>query len=491
MKLSIITINYNNADGLRKTLASVASQTYANIEHIIVDGGSMDGSVELIREYADNQAKGEKLKVKCADDSAAETSASRLSPLASCLKWVSEKDTGIYNAMNKGIEIALGKRVVNGDHTSQPILNPSLNQPTPNPFLKEVEHASFAKTWGAHTADSTQYDLLKENAKANRKNPTEAESAMWDILKGNNIGYHFRRQHIILDYIVDFICLEKGLVIELDGGYHNDLEQKEYDERRTAHLQRLGYTELRFKNEELLCNPDDVIKKIKETLESLPSINSLPFREGQGVGSHYIQILNSGDILAADDVTERMFQAMGYGQWAIENETNCQSPIANRPQIPIFYGNMIKVNAAGKVVGKSGYTEYSLRQFYSSTLNHDCAYIRKDLFEEYGLYDENLKIVSDWKWYLQAIGLGRVKPEYVDIDVTIFDDGGISETQLDRRAAERRQVLEELLPPAVLWDYDTHAFEMEQMKRLRRWHLYGLVYFMESVCFKLEKWFRR
>lgn len=51
MKLSIITINYNNADGLRKTLASVASQTYRNIEHIIIDGGSTDGSVDVIREY--------------------------------------------------------------------------------------------------------------------------------------------------------------------------------------------------------------------------------------------------------------------------------------------------------------------------------------------------------------------------------------------------------------------------------------------------------
>ena len=181
-------------------------------------------------------------------------------------------------------------------------------------------------------------------------------------------------------------------------------------------------------------------------------------------------------------------EAMGNGQWAIGNETNRQSPIANLPQIPIFYGNMIKVNSAGKFVGKSGYTEYSLRQFYSSTLNHDCAYIRRDLFEEYGLYDEQLKIVSDWKWYLQAIGLGRVKPEYVDIDVTIFDDGGISETNLALRYAERRKVLEEVLPPAVLWDYDTHAFEMEQMKRLRRWKLYGIVYFMERVLFKLEKW---
>ena len=56
MKLSIVTINYNNAEGLRKTLASVASQTYADIEHIIVDGGSTDGSVEIIRQYADNEA---------------------------------------------------------------------------------------------------------------------------------------------------------------------------------------------------------------------------------------------------------------------------------------------------------------------------------------------------------------------------------------------------------------------------------------------------
>lgn len=61
MHLSIIIINYNNAEGLRKTLASVASQTYPHIEHIIIDGGSTDNSVEVIREYADNQAKGERL----------------------------------------------------------------------------------------------------------------------------------------------------------------------------------------------------------------------------------------------------------------------------------------------------------------------------------------------------------------------------------------------------------------------------------------------
>ena len=121
-------------------------------------------------------------------------------------------------------------------------------------------------------------------------------------------------------------------------------------------------------------------------------------------------------------------------------------------------------------------------------MNHDCCYIRRDVYEKYGLYDENLRIVSDWKWFLQAIGLGNLKPVYVDIDVTIFDASGISESNLELRNKERRQVLEALLPPAVLADYDAHAFEIEQVKRLRKRHLYWFVYFIERVLFKLEKW---
>lgn len=93
MKLCIITINYNNAEGLRKTLASIASQTFRDFEHIVVDGGSTDGSVDVIREYESSLA-------------------SRLSPLASNLKWISEKDTGIYNAMNKGIRMATREYVL-------------------------------------------------------------------------------------------------------------------------------------------------------------------------------------------------------------------------------------------------------------------------------------------------------------------------------------------------------------------------------------------
>lgn len=215
---------------------------------------------------------------------------------------------------------------------------------------------------------------------------------------------------------------------------------------------------------------DRVVRWISEPDKGIYNAMNKGIRKAAG---EYIQILNAGDCLAARDVTKRMLQALEQ---------------AGNPDI--LYGNMLKVDAKGRVIGRSGYTEYSLRQFYSSTLNHDCAYIRRALFDDdrYGLYDEQLRIVSDWKWYLQAIGLGKVCPVYADIDVTLFDGGGISETNLTLRSEERRRVLEAVLPPAVLWDYDHHAFDAEQMNRLRRHHLYPLVYLIERVLFKLEKW---
>ena len=122
MRLSIITINYNNAEGLRKTLSSVASQTFRDFEHIIVDGGSTDESVEIIRQYADNEdIRPEGYKAIRQENSKADNPASSphhlitLSPII----WISEPDNGIYDAMNKGIEIALGKRTVNSFNRSE------------------------------------------------------------------------------------------------------------------------------------------------------------------------------------------------------------------------------------------------------------------------------------------------------------------------------------------------------------------------------------
>ena len=312
MKLSIITINYNNAEGLRKTLVSVAAQTYRDIEHIIVDGGSTDGSVDVIKEYVRN--------------------VERMNDERMNVVWSSESDKGIYNAMNHGIEIALGRRVVNKNHTS-------------------------------------------------------------------NIKHHT--------------------------------------------------------SQESLCD--------------------------------YVQILNSGDLLAAPDVTERMMNAL---------HSFTRSTLNDKIGIPILYGNMLK-SYDGKTTinrdtcGGDMYTPESFLYFYKGTLNHDCAYIRRDLFEKYGLYNEQMKICSDWEWYVRAIVLGGEKPVYTNIDVTIFDMNGVSESygkNADIIKSERREYLESILPPAVLHDYDAFSFPVLQYQRLKKHHLWGIVYLLERILFKLEKW---
>lgn len=115
MKLSIITINYNNAKGLRKTLTSVASQTFRDFEYIIVDGGSTDESVEIIRQYAGNKAsrlEGDKaIRQENSNADNLASSPNYLITLPSIL-WISEPDKGIYNAMNKGIRMATGGYVL-------------------------------------------------------------------------------------------------------------------------------------------------------------------------------------------------------------------------------------------------------------------------------------------------------------------------------------------------------------------------------------------
>lgn len=122
MKLSIITVNYNNAEGLCRTIQSVQSQTFRDFEHIIVDGGSTDESVEIIRQYAGNEAlRPEGDKAIRQENSNADILASSPNHLitSSPITWISEPDKGIYNAMNKGIEIALGKRIVNSFNRSE------------------------------------------------------------------------------------------------------------------------------------------------------------------------------------------------------------------------------------------------------------------------------------------------------------------------------------------------------------------------------------
>ena len=116
-------------------------------------------------------------------------------------------------------------------------------------------------------ADSSLYGLLKQFVKKNRKDETPAETVLWRFLRNDQLGVHFRRQHIIGEYIADFACLPKRLIIEVDGGYHQLPTQQISDSKRTAWLEKKGFKVVRFTNEEILFNTDNTIKKIREYIK--------------------------------------------------------------------------------------------------------------------------------------------------------------------------------------------------------------------------------
>ncbi|MDB5209061.1 MAG: leucine--tRNA ligase, partial [Flavisolibacter sp.] len=113
------------------------------------------------------------------------------------------------------------------------------------------------------TTDKTTWKTSKEFGRENRKHSTEAEDLLWQQLRNNQLGSKVRRQHSIRGYIVDFAFLEADLVIEIDGGYHNELEQQSADTARQLYLEQIGYTVIRFTNDEVINQIEDVLQKIK------------------------------------------------------------------------------------------------------------------------------------------------------------------------------------------------------------------------------------
>lgn len=274
IKLTIITINYNNASGLRKTVESVLNQTSKEFEYIIVDGGSTDDSVQTIQQFNDSTIQ----QFQC----------------------ISEPDSGIYNAMNKGIRMAKGE---------------------------------------------------------------------------------------------------------------------------------------------------------------------------------YVHFLNSGDWLVDEYVVEKMLKELN-------------GLINSGSQPDIFVGNKITVRPDGKVrYGRNDKRPVSALTFYRGTIEHTSAYIRRAMFDKVGMYDESLRIVSDYKWYFDAVLNHNALVAFTDIYVSYFDNTGISSTNLVLDKAERRKVLEQMLPPVILADYDKYSFDIDQIQRLKRYPvIYRLVWFVERVLFKLDKW---
>lgn len=197
----------------------------------------------------------------------------------------------------------------------------------------------------------------------------------------------------------------------------------------------------------------------------------------QMASGDYVEFLNSGDCLVSNGIVGLVYDAL------------------ERESFPsILYGNMLKNRPGGRIVKDKCFAgkKITFLGFFLGTLNHSPAFIRKSLFDKYGLYDESLRIASDWKWFLQSIVFGLEEPVYVDSDVTMFDMAGISEVNKELGYKERKKVLDELIPPTILSDYQQWALPIEQLKRIQR-HPWAdkLVWFIERCLFKWEKWFNK
>jgi very-short-patch-repair endonuclease len=178
---------------------------------------------------------------------------------------------------------------------------------------------------GYITANPTTYNLIKVMRDTLKNNPTDAENIMWEYLKTKKTGFKIRRQHIIDDFITDFVCLSKKVVIEIDGKIH--LKQKEYDELRTIRLNQLGYEVIRFTNEEVFANPAIIALRIKEILENkddlqdedksdssvlddlVDGLNSSPFEDvGKSLNSPPMEGL--GEVFAPIDILDYIYAVL-------------------------------------------------------------------------------------------------------------------------------------------------------------------------------------
>lgn len=226
MKLSIITINYNNVDGLRKTINSVISQTFRDFEWIVIDGGSTDGSKDLINQYVEYFSYS-----------------------------ISEPDSGVYNAMNKGIKQSKGE---------------------------------------------------------------------------------------------------------------------------------------------------------------------------------WLLFLNSGDALYDAHVLETVF--------------------IDTPCADIIYGNYLMSNGILRIPEKED--NITLFYFFRGTIPHSGgSFIKKELFNKYGLYDESLKIISDWKWFMQVVGFEGARIKKIELTLSLFDASGMSSTMIYEKEEEGEKVIKNIIPKRIYKDY--------------------------------------
>ena len=167
---------------------------------------------------------------------------------------------------------------------------PAPHDLTPHPSPEE-RGTEVRQTPGYITTDSDNWKLLHPIAKELRKNPTDAEDILWQALRNRSTGHKIKRQQIVAGYIADFICIEKRVIIEVDGGIHFTKENKERDTERTRILNTQGYDVLRFTNDEVITNTLNVFIEIKNYLQNKPTPprrTDIPLSSGEGAGGEVL-----------------------------------------------------------------------------------------------------------------------------------------------------------------------------------------------------------
>jgi very-short-patch-repair endonuclease len=127
---------------------------------------------------------------------------------------------------------------------------------------------------------------MRDKARELRHSQTPAEVLLWSHLRNRKLdGLKFRRQCALGDYVVDFLCAEHRIAVEIDGKYHDFADQQEYDDLRSRNLHESGYRVLRFRNDEVFDNISTVLDSIRRATQnpggrSLHDVESLSLRGG-------------------------------------------------------------------------------------------------------------------------------------------------------------------------------------------------------------------
>jgi len=247
--------------------------------------------------------------------------------------WVAHQKFGGHEDYRGGGHFSA--RLTTGLVAAGAIAKKLMNHLTPNPSPKERENKPSDNF--EYVTDTTgNYHFLKDFAKANRKNPTSSEEALWNEVRNRNIdGYKFRRQHPVAGFIPDFVCLDAKLIVEVDGEYHSKEQQQQYDEARTQWLNEHKYRLLRFSNEEVMADINLVVRKIREAL----SENVVQLIQSEAGSPSPLERELEGEVVIAARVTE------------IGGETDLEKGLQRAIDAKDSVGGIVECRVSGVPVG--------------------------------------------------------------------------------------------------------------------------------------------